>query len=75
VDAGFLWALREDWLSRLDRFRIRIPYLLDNILQLMHLKYDAGRPSGQQNRQRNGLFGNRFAYTTNGTPLPEKPFR
>ena len=41
-------ALREDWLSRLDRFRIRIPYLLDNILQFMHLKYDPAAPPGQQ---------------------------
>ena len=41
VDAGFLISLREDWLSRLDRFRVRIPYLLDNVVQLTHLKREA----------------------------------
>lgn len=37
VDAGFLIALREDALSKLDRFRERIPNLLGNMLRLQHL--------------------------------------
>ncbi len=37
VDAGFLVAIREDALSKLDRFRARIPSLLGNTLRLQHL--------------------------------------
>ncbi|MBI3538082.1 MAG: PD40 domain-containing protein, partial [Chloroflexi bacterium] len=37
VDAEFLIALREDGLSKLDRFRARIPNLLGNTLRLNHL--------------------------------------
>lgn len=37
VDAGFLIAVREDALSKLDRFRARIPSLLGNTLRLQHL--------------------------------------
>ena len=37
VDAGFLIAIREDALSKLDRFRARIPSLLGNTLRLQHL--------------------------------------
>ena len=37
VDAGFLIAIREDALSKLDRFRERIPNLLSNTLRLQHL--------------------------------------
>lgn len=37
VDAGFLIALREDSLSKLDRFRARIPDLLGNTIRLRHL--------------------------------------
>jgi WD40 repeat protein len=37
VDTGFLIALREDGLSKLDRFRTRIPNLLGNTLRLQHL--------------------------------------
>src|SRR5262249_27574692 len=37
VDAGFLIALREDALAKLDRFRARIPNLLGNILRLQHM--------------------------------------
>jgi WD40 repeat protein len=37
IDAGFLLALREDTLARLDRFRPRIPHLLSNTLRLQHL--------------------------------------
>ncbi len=37
IDAAFLIALREDALSKLDRFRERIPNLLANTLRLQHL--------------------------------------
>lgn len=37
VDANFLVALREDGLSKLDRFRARIPNLMGNLLRLKHL--------------------------------------
>lgn len=37
VDASFLIALREDGLSKLDRFRARIPNLLGNMLRLQHM--------------------------------------
>lgn len=37
VDANFLLALREDGLSKLDRFRARIPNLMGNLLRLKHL--------------------------------------
>ena len=37
VDANFLIALREDGLSKLDRFRARIPNLMGNMLRLKHL--------------------------------------
>src|SRR5262245_33212888 len=37
VDVGFLLALREDALSKLDRFRVRIPNLLGNTLRLQHM--------------------------------------
>ena len=37
VDIGFLIALREDGLSKLDRFQERIPGLLSNRLRLKHL--------------------------------------
>src|SRR5262249_15069486 len=37
IDANFLVALREDGLSKLDRFRARIPNLLANMLRLRHL--------------------------------------
>ncbi|HEV7842894.1 MAG TPA: hypothetical protein VGO69_04315, partial [Pyrinomonadaceae bacterium] len=43
VDANFLLSLREDSLSRLDRFRGRIPKLLGNMLRLKHLDGEAGR--------------------------------
>lgn len=43
VDANFLLSLREDSLSRLDRFRGRIPKLLGNMLRLKHLDSEAGR--------------------------------
>jgi hypothetical protein len=37
VDANFLLALREDGLSKIDRFRARIPNLMGNLLRLRHL--------------------------------------
>jgi tetratricopeptide (TPR) repeat protein len=37
VDASVLIALREDGLAKLDRFRVRIPNLMGNILRLQHL--------------------------------------
>ena len=40
VDAGFLIALREDWLSRLERFSLRIPNLLGNMVQIRYLDRD-----------------------------------
>lgn len=43
VDANFLLSLREEGLSRLDRFRGRIPKLLGNMLRLKHLDSEAGR--------------------------------
>ena len=38
VNAGFLLSLREDSLSRLDRFRARIPTVLANPLRIRHLR-------------------------------------
>ncbi len=43
VDANFLLSLRDDGLSKLDRFRGRIPRLLGNMLRLEHLDMEAGR--------------------------------
>lgn len=43
VDANFLLSLREDSLSRLDRFRGRLPKLMGNMLRLKHLDEEAGR--------------------------------
>lgn len=43
VDANFLLSLREDSLSRLDRFRGRIPSLRRNELRLRHLDRDGAR--------------------------------
>jgi hypothetical protein len=41
VDVGFLIALREDALARLDRFRTRIPNLLASTIRLRHLSLEA----------------------------------
>ena len=41
VEAGFLIALREDAVARLDRFRARIPNLLANTIRLRHLGQEA----------------------------------
>jgi WD40 repeat protein len=43
IDANFLLSLREDSLSRLDRFKGRIPKLMSNMLRLKHLNHEAGR--------------------------------
>ena len=43
VDANFLVAMREDSLSRLDRFRVRIPNMLRNSLRLRHLDAASAR--------------------------------
>ncbi|MBL0351269.1 MAG: WD40 repeat domain-containing protein [Dechloromonas sp.] len=40
VDVGFLIAMREDSLAKLDRFQERIPNLLSNRLRLKHLDAD-----------------------------------
>src|SRR5262249_32608027 len=37
VDANFLLSLREDWLSKLDLFRSRLPHLLRNVVHLRNL--------------------------------------
>src|SRR5262249_32356329 len=41
LDANFLLSMREDAISKLDRFRGRIPNLLSNLLPLEHLDRDA----------------------------------
>jgi len=43
VDANFLIVLREDALSKLDRFRARIPSLMANTLRLQHLDVKAAK--------------------------------
>jgi WD40 repeat protein/tetratricopeptide (TPR) repeat protein len=55
IEANFLLAIREDGLSKLDRFRGRIPNLLSNRLRLEHLNRDAAvnairKPLEQYNR-------------------------
>jgi len=43
IDANFLLSIREDSLSRLDRFQGRIPDLFDNYLRLEHLNRKAAQ--------------------------------
>lgn len=43
VDASFVLSMREDGLSKLDRFQGRIPNLLNNLLRLEHLCRQAAR--------------------------------
>lgn len=43
VDAGFLISLREDSLSKLDRFKKRVPALLANMQRLSHLRVGAAK--------------------------------
>jgi WD40 repeat protein len=60
IDVGFLLALREDTLARLDRFRPRIPNLLSNTLRLQHLDASAAeeamrKPLEVYNRESAGV--------------------
>jgi serine/threonine protein kinase len=43
IDINFLVAMREDSLSKLDRFRARIPNMLSNALRLRHLDAPSAR--------------------------------
>lgn len=43
INVNFLVSLREDGLSKLDRFQARIPTLLNNMLRLEHLDRDGAR--------------------------------
>jgi hypothetical protein len=54
VDAGFLIALREDGLSKLDRFRARIPNLLGNTLRLQHMDAAAAEEAIRKPLQTSG---------------------
>jgi hypothetical protein len=70
IDVNFLFSLREDGLSRLDRFKGRIPNLLNNLLRLEHLDYDATvsavrKPLAEYNR--------RLAAEGSTPPPPEMP--
>lgn len=56
IPANFLLAMREDGLSKLDRFQGRIPNLLGNLLRLEHLDRQAAeeairKPLAEYNRQ------------------------
>ncbi|HLG17186.1 MAG TPA: WD40 repeat domain-containing protein [Blastocatellia bacterium] len=56
IGASFMLAMREDGLSKLDRFQGRIPNLLSNMLRLEHLDRDAAtnairRPLDEYNRR------------------------
>lgn len=59
VDANVLVALREDGLSKIDRFRARIPNLMGNLLRLKHLDAAAAedairKPLAAYNDRREG---------------------
>lgn len=41
--AKFLLSLRDDALSKLDRFKAQIPYLFDNLLRIRHMTAEAAR--------------------------------
>lgn len=61
LQVNLLLSLREDALARLDRFKGRIPFLLDNRLTLGHLSWAAGReaiqaPLDQYNRDQNSHY-------------------
>ena len=60
VNAGFVLSIREDSLSKLDRFRARIPTVLANPLRIRHL-----RP-----RMRGMRSANRSTCTTSGRTRP-----
>ena len=60
VAVNFLLSMREDGLSKLDRFQGRIPTLLNNMLRLEHLDRQAARdaiikPLDEYNRQLAGV--------------------
>lgn len=57
VNASFLLSLREDGLSKLDRFRTRIPNLLGNTLRLQHLNASAAEDAI---RKPLGVYSMRF---------------
>jgi WD40 repeat protein len=48
VDASFVFSMREDGLSKLDRFQGRIPNLLNNLLRLEHLDRQAATDAIQE---------------------------
>jgi WD domain, G-beta repeat len=43
VGANFIVSLREDWLAKLDRFKVAVPNLFDNYLRLRWLDAEAAR--------------------------------
>jgi WD40 repeat protein len=56
VDVNFLLSMREDGLSKLDRFQGRIPNMLNNMLRLDHLNREAAndairKPLDEYNRR------------------------
>src|SRR5215216_814693 len=56
INASFVLSMREDGLSKLDRFQGRIPNLLNNLLRLEHLDREAAKdaickPLGEYNRR------------------------
>jgi WD40 repeat protein len=59
IQVNFFLSLREDGLSKLDRFQGRLPRLLNNMLRLGHLDRDSAReaitkPLDQYNRENGG---------------------
>jgi hypothetical protein len=64
VDVGFLIALREDALSKLDRFRVRIPNLLGNTLRLQHMDAVAAEDAIRKPLE---VYNSRFS--TSNTPI------
>jgi WD40 repeat protein len=60
IDAHFLIALREEELSRLDRFQGRIPNLLNNTLRLERLDRNAGREAIVKPLE---IYNDKFALT------------
>jgi tetratricopeptide (TPR) repeat protein len=46
--ANFLISIREDWLAKLDRFKVDLPKLFDNYLRIDALKREAARTAIEQ---------------------------
>lgn len=46
--ANFLISIREDWLAKLDRFKVDIPNLFDNYLRIERLDREAARSAIEQ---------------------------